>query len=116
MIFRLSTATLLLGIAFSAASLPALAQDAATATAKPTPQNAKTTLHAPKKHAPKKHAVRHDFVKPQVMRAPPAAPAPVSSKDAAAPVADHPPNEFHFGDIDATVHGDLNLGVGGAMR
>lgn len=116
MILRLSTATLLLGIALNAASLPALAQDAGTAAVKSAPQNAKTTVHAAKKHALKKHADRHDFVRPQVMRTEPAQPAPLSSKDAAAPIADHPPNEFHFGDIDATVHGDLNIGVGGRTR
>jgi hypothetical protein len=115
MIFRLCTATLLLGIALNAASPPAMAQDAASAM-KSSPQKAKKTFHATKKHALQKRAARHDFVKPQVMRTPPAQPAPVSSKDAAAPIADHPPNEFHFGDIDATVHGDLNIGAGGRTR
>lgn len=116
MILRLSTATLLLCIALSAASLPALAQDVGTAAAKSAPQKAKKTAHAPKKHALKKHAERNDLVRPQVMRTEPAQPAPLSSKDAAAPITDHPPNEFHFGDIDATVHGDLNIGVGGRTR
>jgi hypothetical protein len=111
MIFRPPTATLLLGIALSAASLPASAQNAVGDAEKPAPQKAHKTLHAPKKHV-----ARHDFVKPQVTRTPPAQAAPISPQGTPALVPDHPPNEFRFGDVDATVHGYLGMAVGGTAR